>query len=74
MVTIFAGQVMIGGSRSLTVTVKVQAFVFPEASIAVHVTVFTPPGNALPLAGAQLTVAPGQLSVTVTSKLTNWLH
>ena len=48
-----------------TVIVNVHVPVFAEASVAVHVTVVTPTGNAEPDAGTQLTVAPGQLSEAV---------
>jgi hypothetical protein len=60
-----AGQVIAGGCVSLTVTVNEQVLVLFEASRAVHVTVVVPFGNAVPDAGLQLTVAPGQLSLTV---------
>jgi hypothetical protein len=36
------GQLMLGASVSLTVTVKVQALVLPLLSLAVQVTVVTP--------------------------------
>ena len=56
---------MVGFSVSLTVTVKLQVAVFPEASVAVQVTVVVPLGNSEPEGGLQATVAPGQLSVAV---------
>ena len=62
-VLMFAGQVSVGSSVSLTVTVNVQALVLPLASVAVQVTVLTPLLKLLPLAGVQLTVAPEQLSL-----------
>src|SRR5258706_8581100 len=65
-----AGQRMVGNSWSSTVTVKVQALVLPLASVAVQVTVVTPLLKLLPLAGTQLTVAPGQLSVVLAAKAT----
>jgi hypothetical protein len=65
---------MVGGSRSLTVTVKLQLAVLPEASVAVQTTVFVPVGKTLPLVGAQVTVTPGQLSVAAASNTTIWLH
>ena len=65
---------MAGGSRSLTLTVKLQLTVSPLASVAVQITVFVPVTNALPLVGLQLTATPGQLSVAIVSKFTTWLH
>ena len=44
---------VIGGG--VTVIVKLQVFVWPHESIAVHVTVVVPIGNVLPLGGLQLT-------------------
>src|SRR5204863_5821119 len=41
LVVMFAGHVKVGSSVSVTVTVKVHAFVLPLASVAVHVTVLT---------------------------------
>src|SRR6266581_5390777 len=64
-----------GFSRSLTVTVNVQALVLPLASVAVQVTVLTPLLKLEPLAGLQLTVTPGQLSLaTGELKTTIALH
>ena len=40
--TMFAGAVIVGGSRSTTVTVCVALAVFPEVSVAVYVIVVTP--------------------------------
>ena len=62
----FAGQVMLGCSASLTVTVKLQLLVLPTASVAVQLTVVVPFANVLPLVGLQLKLTPGQLSVAVT--------
>ncbi len=60
----FAGHVTVGACVSWIVTVNEHVPVFAEASVAVHVTVVTPTGNADPEAGRQLTVTtPGQLSV-----------
>jgi len=59
------GQVIAGFWLSLTVTVKVQAVVLLEASVAVQVTVVTPLWKVEPEAGTQAAVAPGQLSVGV---------
>ena len=56
-----AGQVITGGSVSLTVTLKPQEAVLPFASIAMHATAVVPFWNVEPLAGVQLIVAP-QLS------------
>jgi hypothetical protein len=61
----FAGQLIAGGSVSLTVTVKVHALVLPLASVAVQVTLVTPLLKLVPLTGLQLTLAPGQLSLRV---------
>src|SRR6266849_8461308 len=50
----------------VTVTVKLQLSLLPEASVAIHFTEVLPIGNVEPEAGAQLTVmVPGQLSLTV---------
>ena len=61
---------MTGGSVSLIVTVKAQALVLPDASVATHLTVVAPLLNVESLAGAQTNVEPGQLSVTVGVKTT----
>ena len=50
---------------SSTVTVKVQEAVRPLVSVAVHVTVLTPPGKVEPLGGEQAAVTPEQLSEAV---------
>ena len=50
---------------STTVTSKLQALLLPWASLAVQVTVVVPTAKAVPLAGVQLEVAPGQLSIGV---------
>src|SRR5262245_60244369 len=47
---------------SKTVTENEQLAVFPDESVAVHVTVVTPGGSAVPDGGTHATVAPGQLS------------
>ena len=52
-----------GASTSVTVTVKVEDELLPEASVAVQVTVLTPMAKSLPEAGVQTTVTPGQLSL-----------
>jgi hypothetical protein len=57
---------MVGGvlvAEELTVTVKPQEFVLPDASVAVQVTKVAPRGNIEPGGGAHVAVAPGQLSV-----------
>jgi hypothetical protein len=65
------GHVSEGGCESSTVTVKVQMLVLPLESVAVLVTVVTPGGNVLPLAGTltKLATLP-QLSFAVTLKVT----
>lgn len=64
MVTTFEGQVIEGGSVSLTVTVNEQEPLLPAASVAEQVTVVVPFGKVEPDAGEQVTVpTPGQLSV-----------
>ncbi|MDN4594488.1 hypothetical protein NWF35_11350, partial [Polycladomyces subterraneus] len=62
---ILAGQVIVGGSVSCTVTVKAQLSVFPVPSDAVQVTVVVPTGKKEPEGGEQVTVTPGQLEVGV---------
>ena len=63
VVTIFAGQMMVGNWVSLTVTVNVQVFILLDASFAVTTTVVVPIGKKVPEAGLLDTVTPGQLSV-----------
>jgi len=58
LVTMFAGQVIVGASRSKTVTVKLQAFVSPSMSVATQMTVVVPTGNVEPLGGLHATVMP----------------
>src|SRR5204863_8550218 len=65
-----AGQVIVGFSRSCTVTVKLQRFVLPPPSVATQFTVVTPEVNALPDDGVQTTVVPVQLSVALTANVT----
>ena len=55
----FAGTVMDGGSVSFTVTRNDFDVVLFEVSVAVHVTVVVPSGNAVPEGGLQLKVSPG---------------
>ena len=47
----FAGQVMVGNSVSLTVTVKAQVAVLPLASVTLKVFNVLPTGNMDPLGG-----------------------
>ena len=68
--TIGAGQVGFGGVVSRTVTVKVQALVFPLPSVAVTVTVVTPIGKVEPEAGFEMSEATEQLSEAEGVKLT----
>lgn len=63
---ISAGQAIVGFSVSLTVTVKEQLAVLPDASVAVLVTVVVPFGKVEPEGGLLTTVTPGQLSLAVT--------
>jgi len=44
--------------------VKFQGSVLPAASVATQYTVVVPTGKLKPLSGVQVTLAPGQLSVT----------
>jgi hypothetical protein len=60
------GQVIVGDSLSLTVTVNAQEALLPAASLTVQVTVVMPFGKVEPLEGLQLTApTPKQLSVAV---------
>ena len=61
----FVGQVIAGAVVSLTLTVKVHDPVFPDVSVAVHVTVVVPTGKLDPEAGTQTTLALPQLSLPV---------
>ena len=62
----FAGQVIVGGWVSFTVTVNVQPDVLPEESATIQVTVVVPTGKKEPETGEQPGVpTPGQLSLTV---------
>ena len=49
----------------LTVTVKLQTAVLPEASLAVQVTVVVPHGKVLPEGGTQLKLARPHASVAL---------
>ncbi len=59
------GQLAVGASVSLTVTLKLHMPVFPAASVAVTVTGVVPMPKKEPLAGKAADVAPGQLSVGI---------
>jgi len=63
---IFAGQEMVGGCTSVTVTVKLQSAVLPALSVALQVTVDVPE-KLDPLAPplCRTTLATVQLSVAV---------
>jgi hypothetical protein len=65
---------MTGFSLSTTVTVKLQRFVLPLVSLAMHCTVVTPFGKLPPEGGTQTIVAPAQLSLTVGSNKTIASH
>ena len=68
---ILAGQrTMFGDWVSLMVTVNVQRFVFPVASVATLVTMVVPTGKVEPDGGVETTVTLPQLSVAVTEKVT----
>lgn len=64
------GQLTVGGCVSLTVTVKVQATLFPAASEALQFTGVAPSGKRLPDAGVQFTGPAAQLSKADTAKET----
>ena len=65
-----AGQTICGAWVSLTVTVNVQTFVLPDASVAMLVTVVVPIGNVEPEAGLETRFVTEQLSVAVTVNVT----
>jgi hypothetical protein len=58
------GQVIIGLSRSWTITAKLHRFVLPLGSVATQLTAVTPLANVEPAGGAQTSVAL-QLSVAL---------
>src|SRR5262245_40575100 len=69
------GQRIAGASVSLTVTVNVQALVFPLASVAVQVTSVLPLANVAPLVGLHVTVSLGQGAVAAGAvKLATVVH
>src|SRR6266536_397939 len=73
----FEGQLITGGSLSVTVTVKLHVAVLPAASVTRNTLVVTPTGKADPLANPPVCVvtAPAQLSVpTGAVKVTTALH
>jgi hypothetical protein len=65
LVVMLPGQVMSGGSVSLTVTVKLQLAVLSDASVAVQITGVVPLAKVEPLGGLQLVLTPGQLSLAL---------
>jgi hypothetical protein len=69
-----AGQVMMGGWVSRTVTVKVHWLALPLLSRAVLVTVVVPTGKAKPLGGPLTRLVTAQLSSAVTVKVTLLVH
>jgi hypothetical protein len=70
LVLILDGQVITGSWISFTVTVKEQAVVFPDTSVARQTTVLIPLGNGDPLANPDIllkvTLPLLQLSLAVT--------
>ena len=58
-----AGQVMVGFSLSLMMTVKEQLVELPEVSVALQFTVLVPLLKVEPEGGVQAAITPGQLSV-----------
>ena len=62
---LLGGQVMVGGSPSVTVIMKEQVAVLPAESVAVQLTGVAPFWKVEPLAGVQLLVTP-QLSLMPT--------
>src|SRR5262249_47778047 len=61
----FARMMSTGGGPPVSETLNEQVERLPVTSRAVQLTVVTPSGKVEPLGGAQLTVTPGRLSVTV---------
>ncbi len=57
MILMLAGQVIVGGVKSDTKTVKVQLAELPAASFATHVVTVDPKGKVDPEAGEQITDA-----------------
>src|SRR5437867_4251881 len=70
-----AGQIIVGGSLSLTVTVKVQLPSLPLVSLALQVTVVVPLLKVEPLAGVQVTgLGPSYTSLAQAEKVTTAEH
>src|SRR5207253_357818 len=67
-------QVIVGGSVSVTVTVKLHVVLLPLVSVAVLVTVVVPTAKLLPLAGTLAMFVTAQLSVAVTTNVTLLEH
>src|SRR6266481_5400968 len=67
-------QVIVGGTVSVTLTVKVHVLLLPLLSRAVLVTVVVPTAKLLPLAGTLEMFVTAQLSVAVTTKVTLLAH
>jgi len=67
-------QVIVGGCRSRTTTVKLHPAVLPDASVAVQLTVLVPFGKVEPLNGVQTTLTPAQLSLAVAVKAATCEH
>src|SRR6266850_6433421 len=68
------GQPGTGFSVSVTVTVKLQFELLPDASVAVHTTLVVPFGKLNPDTGTHSTEPPAQLSVKLATKLTLLEH
>lgn len=69
------GQVTVGASSSVTVTVKLHCALLPAASVAEQVTVVAPTGKVEPEAGEQTgVIAPSHPSFAVEVKLTTAEH
>jgi hypothetical protein len=65
-----AGQLIIGGSESTTVTLKLLVRVLPAASVAILLTMVVPSGKDEPDGGLVTTVTAEQSSLASTIKLT----
>ena len=66
---IFAGQVIVGGVLSTTITIAVHWLLFPLGSVTVSVTVFGPLLAQVNVLGVTVRVAIAQLSVLPLSTL-----
>ncbi|GAB6181206.1 hypothetical protein JCM14036_25250 [Desulfotomaculum defluvii] len=60
--TVMSGQVIFGGSVSMTVIAKLHEDVLSDASVAMQVTALVPTGKKEPEGGLQAKVTPGQFS------------